>query len=190
MLNLTAREKEMLHLLFSPNSINKLIEWFPETTSAEWELLYSKLLNHRSKTNKMILYVDGAYNPGNNIAGIGGILYLVEKNGNEGEELFTFSENIGKATNNIAEYSALIRGLQYAKQLNSNHITIFSDSELMVKQLKLDYKVKSDHLLRLFNKANDLLSEFKTWTISHIPREKNRKADILSSNALKLEKKE
>ena len=134
----------------------------------------------------MVLYVDGAFNPRKNIAGIGGVFYLTDERGKEGEELFTFSENIGKATNNIAEYSALIRGLEYAQQLGGSSIRIYSDSELMVRQINLDYKVKSENLLKLYHNAKMLLNEFQSWSLEHIPRNKNRKADILSANGLRL----
>ena len=188
MIEFTAREKELLHILFSPMSIEKLLELFPDTTDMEWESIYSKLLNRRSKTNHLVLYVDGSSDLENETAGIGGVLYLVKEDGKEEEELYTFSENIGKATNNMAEYSAVIKGLQYAQQLKGDEITIYSDSELIVRQLNLDYKVKNEQLTKLYLKATSLLDEFKSWSIHHIPRSKNRKADVLSSQALKKEK--
>lgn len=188
MTDLTSREKELLHMLFAPKSIEKLFKLFPDTTITEWETIYSKLLDRRSKAVNLILYVDGSSDPERKTAGIGGILYQVNEGKKEEKELLTFSENIGKATNNVAEYSALIKGLQYAHQLNGDQITVYSDSELMVRQLNLDYKVRSDHLLRLYNKVTALLNGFKSWSIHHIPRSQNRKADNLSSHALKKQK--
>ncbi|MFL3050304.1 MAG: ribonuclease HI family protein, partial [Candidatus Neomarinimicrobiota bacterium] len=98
-------------------------------------------------------------------------------------EFHSFSENIGAATNNEAEYQALIRALDISKKLNIYKIDIFSDSELLVKQINLEYKVKNERLKKLHTKARDKLYN-STWKLSHIRREKNRKADFLSKKGL------
>lgn len=102
-----------------------------------------------------------------------------------GSHTYSLSEYIGKATNNIAEYTALIRGLQEAKRHGAYSVEIRTDSELMVKQIKRQYKVKSENLLHLYEQVISLLKQFKDYTITHIPREKNADADNLAKNAIK-----
>lgn len=122
------------------------------------------------------LYCDGASrgNPGE--AG-GGCLLIYD---NERVEV---SEYIGKATNNVAEYTALIRGLQEALRVGISSIEIFLDSELIVLQLKGVYRIKNKNLLPFYNQAIKLLSEFKNYEIFHIPRENNSEADKLAKLA-------
>lgn len=122
------------------------------------------------------LYCDGASrgNPGE--AGVGCLLIY----DNERVEV---SEYIGKATNNVAEYTALIRGLQEALRVGISSIEIFLDSELVVLQLKGIYKIKNKNLLQFYNQAIQLLSEFKHYEIFHIPRENNSEADKLAKLA-------
>lgn len=182
---LTPQEKDLLHRLFAPESLGKLLEMFGDTTLEEWESIYSKLLAQRTSMTKLILYVDGASDAKIETAGIGGVVYRSGDGIKVDEELLTFSENIGKATNNVAEYTALIRGLEYAQQLNGNEVSIFSDSELMVNQLNLEYKVKNERIMKLHASATELLDGFRSWNIQHIPRGKNRKADILSNQGLR-----
>lgn len=187
MADFTPREKELLHLLFSPKSVDKLAEMFSGTSASEWESVYSKILGSGPvrrpdglEMNRLILYVDGASHVAAKTAGIGGVLYSADE-----QEILTFSENIGEATSNVAEYKALIKGLEYARELNGDQISVFSDSELMVNQLNLEYKVKNVQIFRLYTRVTGLLGEFESWSIRHIPRSKNRKADILSNQALK-----
>ncbi len=128
---------------------------------------------------RLILRVDGAArgNPGH--AGIGGTI-----SNESGHEHLSFNEYIGKATNNVAEYSALIFGLREAAKLKSNSIIIYSDSELLVQQLNGFYKVKNAGLKPLFKEAKRLLSSYIGVTISHIPREENSEADKLANQAI------
>lgn len=130
------------------------------------------------KSRKAMLFCDGASsgNPGD--SGIGILLII-------GEQKYKISEYIGMATNNIAEYMALLRGLQEAKRHGVYTIDIHTDSELIVRQLKGQYKVKSKNLLKLYEQANLLLKDFKNYSITHIPREENIEADNLAKNAIK-----
>lgn len=91
---------------------------------------------------------------------------------------------LGKATNNVAEYQGLLRALQIAAKLPRNQIKIKSDSELMVRQLTGQYKVKSDDLRPLFEEAQMMLLNFDTWSIKHVLRDKNKRADELANMAL------
>lgn len=188
MTDFTPREKELLHMLFSPKSIEELKELFPETTDIEWESLYSNLLKHAPEKTNLVMYVDGASDESTKSAGIGGVFYRADEEGEEEAELFTFSENIGEATNNEAEYTALIKALEYAQQLNGGHLAVYSDSELMVKQLNLEFKVKNKRILKLYVSATKRLNEFDSWKVRHVPRAGNKKADILSKQALLNEK--
>ena len=105
------------------------------------------------------------------------------------KEFYSFSENIGSATNNEAEYTALIKALELSLELNISQLTIFSDSELIVKQINLEYKVKNERLQKLHSSARTMLAEF-VWTLQHVSREKNKKADALSKQALTKKVKE
>ncbi|MFH1386229.1 MAG: ribonuclease HI family protein [bacterium] len=124
------------------------------------------------------LFSDGAArgNPGS--AGIG----LVIKNG--AEVLFEGSAYIGKTTNNIAEYKALIRGLEEALLLGVKEINCFADSELLVKQIKGEYRVKNDGLIPLFNQLKTLIRRFQDFSITHITRDKNKHADDLANRGI------
>jgi ribonuclease HI len=91
---------------------------------------------------------------------------------------------IGKATNNVAEYTALVEGLQLAAELGVKKLSVFSDSELMVKQMKGEYRVKNPELLELYNEAKKLAAGFEKLTITHVRREQNARADALGNEAL------
>ncbi|GAB6184248.1 ribonuclease HI family protein [Thermodesulfovibrio hydrogeniphilus] len=122
------------------------------------------------------LFCDGASrgNPGD--AGIG---CLILYNGNE----IKISEYIGKTTNNVAEYTALIRGLEESLKAGITEIEIFSDSELLVLQLKGVYKVKNQKLIPLYMRVLELLNQFKKYQIVHVYREENTVADKLAKEA-------
>lgn len=126
------------------------------------------------KPLKATLYCDGASkgNPGH--AGIGAVLIISDKK-------IMISEYIGVATNNIAEYMALIQGLRKAKEYGITNVDIFTDSELLTKQIKGVYKVKSPNLINLYEEVISLLKVFKNYTINHIHREQNTVADRLAN---------
>ncbi len=91
---------------------------------------------------------------------------------------------IGNATNNVAEYQALIEGLQMATKLGADTIYFKLDSELVVKQMKGEYKVKNSNLKNLWKEAKILESSFKSINYSHVPREKNHEADEIVNQVL------
>jgi len=95
---------------------------------------------------------------------------------------------LGEQTNNFAEYTAIVQALEAAKSAGAKTIELNSDSEFIVKQLNGQYKVKTDNIRPLFVKAMELLSEFQSWQIQYVPREKNSEADELVNRALNLEK--
>lgn len=95
-----------------------------------------------------------------------------------------FKKCIGKATNNVAEYSAVILALEKSQGLKVQELEFYLDSELVVKQLRGEYKVKDATLGKLFVQIWNLKSQFKKVTFTHIPREKNKQADKLVNEAL------
>jgi len=125
------------------------------------------------------IYCDGASrgNPGH--AGIGYLIY-----DSEGNVLKEESDYLGQATNNVAEYTALIRSLQDSLKLGAGRVRVCSDSELMVKQIKGEYKVKSPGLEPLFRQAKGLIARFDSFGIEHIPRDKNKLADQLANKGI------
>ncbi|PJC40617.1 MAG: ribonuclease H [Parcubacteria group bacterium CG_4_9_14_0_2_um_filter_41_8] len=128
---------------------------------------------------KLIIHTDGGSRGNPGPAGIGAV--LSDESGAVKKEI---SEYIGKATNNQAEYTALVRALEEARNLGAKEVQIAMDSELIVKQLKQEYKVKNKDLAPLFVKVWNLLSWFEKWSIKHVLREKNKRADELVNHSL------
>ncbi len=91
---------------------------------------------------------------------------------------------LGRTTNNVAEYSGLVKALELAVQLGGREVEIRSDSQLMVRQITGEYRVKSADLLPLFEKAQRLLKQFEAWHIQHVRRHLNARADELANAAL------
>ena len=165
------------------NKISQILEKYKSSFSKNDLLnLESLLSNDLGSIKRYSLFTDGAcefddeYKPIN--AGIGGVIK------SDNEILFSFSENIGVKTNNEAEYLALIKGLNLCIDNEIIHINIYSDSELVVKQINGEYKVKNERMGLLFKKTHELLSRFDFWKINHVLRDKNTEADELSKQGL------
>ncbi|RJP55357.1 MAG: reverse transcriptase-like protein [Deltaproteobacteria bacterium] len=151
------------------------------------EILHQSAVFYRNKSDNrassnlrdFFVYTDGASrgNPGE--AGAGAV--ILDKEGNVISE---FKKYLGKNTNNVAEYRALILGLTEALKLKGTRVHIFSDSELMVRQLNGTYAVKNKGLMVLYNEVNDLLKKFVWYDIKYINREKNKHADRLANEAI------
>jgi len=124
------------------------------------------------------IYSDGASkgNPGR--ASIGAVLIL------DGKEVAQVSKSIGIATNNIAEYTALLEALKLAGQMGFTRIHVKADSELMIRQLNGIYKVKNPDIKVLFDQIVLLKMNFSTISFTHVPREQNKRADFLANMAL------
>lgn len=131
------------------------------------------------KCEKLTIYTDGGARGNPGPAGIGCV--ILDEQGNAVAEI---SKCIGEATNNQAEYQALIAGLTKAKELGAREIDFFLDSELVVKQLNREYRVKDKELALLFVQAYNLTLGFKKVIFKHIRREKNELADRLVNLAL------
>jgi ribonuclease HI len=128
--------------------------------------------------SKATVHIDGAArgNPGPAayavvIAPVGGL--VVEE-----------AETLGEVTNNVAEYTALVRALERCRELGLKELLIHSDSELMVKQMKGEYRVKNAELKVLYDQAQKQLIHFDKVTIKHVRREQNKRADELCNLAL------
>ncbi len=126
-----------------------------------------------------ILYTDGAARGNPGPAAIAGV--LLDRHGQEKE---AFGEYIGEATNNEAEYRALLKGLELAISHKPGALEIRTDSELLAMQLKGSYRVRAHNLKPLYEQAQRQLKRFPHVSIKHIPREQNRQADRLANQAL------
>jgi ribonuclease HI len=128
----------------------------------------------------LTIYTDGA-SRGN--PGAGAYAYVISR---EGEPDIAEADCLGRMTNNQAEYTALIRALEHALELGAEHqVVVYSDSELMVKQMSGHYAVKNADLRPLYEEARDLARELKGGvTFRHVPRALNSRADALCNEAL------
>jgi ribonuclease HI len=126
------------------------------------------------------LYVDGASrgNPGSAGAGI----YITD---GDGKEVRCLSKYLGHKTNNEAEYWALLLGLQEAKRLGGQFVRVFTDSELIERQVRGIYRVKDVKLKGLYQTVVQSLEGFSSFEIESIPRELNREADRLANQAIR-----
>jgi ribonuclease HI len=125
------------------------------------------------------LHIDGGSrgNPGD--AGFG--VHVTTPGGEEVAALYGY---IGRATNNVAEYEALLHGLRYAQQRGARRVVVFSDSELVVRQIAGAYRVKHASMIPLHREALALMRRFESVTVTHVRRESNKEADRLANRAL------
>jgi ribonuclease HI len=108
----------------------------------------------------------------------------------DGRKLAELGRYLGLQTNNFAEYSGLIAALEYAKKQNLPGLKVFSDSELLVKQMRGEYKVKHPGLKTLYARARDLAQQLAYFSIQHVLRSSNRDADRLVNQVLDAEERE
>ncbi len=128
---------------------------------------------------ELVLHVDGGArgNPGPAAIGV-----LISRP--DGAVVEEVAETIGVATNNVAEYQALLRGLERAAMLGAQKIRIVNDSELIARQVNGAYKVKHPAMRPLYAEAMSRLSRFAEWSIESVPRSRNADADALVNRAL------
>ncbi len=131
--------------------------------------------------DEIVIYTDGGSrgNPGPAAAAF----VLTDKGGTQLQANALF---LGETTNNVAEYTGILKALQAVKQIGAKKIVLFSDSELLVKQINGQYKVKSELLRPLFQQTIKLLGELESWKVRYVAREKNKQADELVNRALNL----
>lgn len=127
---------------------------------------------------KATLFCDGGARGNPGPAGIGFVLEVSEA------PVICHGEYIGEATNNVAEYRALIAGLRRAAATAVTELSVFLDSELVVRQMQGKYRVKDAKLKPLFAEAAKLATRFRPIIFQHVPREKNAGADALVNKAI------
>ena len=132
------------------------------------------------QADKVTIFTDGAAQNNPGPAAIGAVI-MDER----AQAIARISQAIGHATNNQAEYRAVIAALEEAIRLGAKHVRLNSDSELVVRQLEGRYRVKNAALKPLYQQVKQLQSRLESFTVNHIPREQNIEADNLANAALK-----
>ena len=125
------------------------------------------------------LYTDGASRGNPGLAGAGMVLLDAD-----GQEIAAKSAYLGRCTNNVAEYKALLLGLELARQAGCAKLAVYLDSELIVRQLNGIYKVKNAALKPLYEQARQLLQSFAEVSVTHVVRAKNKRADELANQGI------
>lgn len=132
-----------------------------------------------SKPFKLIIYTDGGARGNPGPAGLG--VYITDE---AGHVILEHSRFLGDRTNNQAEYMAILDALREAQTLGADVVEMYMDSELAVKQLNHEYKVKNEELAELFLKVWNMTQSFKKVTFTHVRRDKNKEADRLVNVAI------
>jgi ribonuclease HI len=132
-----------------------------------------------SQPRKLVVNVDGGSRGNPGPAAIAAVVATPD-----GEILEERGERIGTATNNVAEYRALLLGIERARELGADEVEVVGDSELVVRQVKGEYKVKDAGLKPLHQKAQQALRDFDAWSIRHVRRDDNEAADLLVNQTL------
>ena len=135
-----------------------------------------------SGRERLVVNVDGGARGNPGPAAIGVVVSTPD-----GEVLEEHSERIGSATNNVAEYRAMMLGLERALALGAREVELIGDSELVVRQVQGEYKVRDEVLWRLHKHVIRALAEFDSWSIRHVRREENEAADRLVNDVLDAE---
>lgn len=128
---------------------------------------------------KVVVHVDGGARGNPGPAAVAAVI-----SSPSGEVFEECAETIGRATNNVAEYRALLLGLRRARELGADEVEIVGDSELIAKQVQGAYKVKHEAMRPLHREAMDALGSFRRWSIRTVPRAQNERADALVNAAL------
>jgi ribonuclease HI len=131
---------------------------------------------------ELVMYCDGGARGNPGPAAIGAVVF--DPATSPPTPLVTVSERIGIATNNVAEYRALIAGLEAARAFPARRMTVRADSLLVVNQVRGIWRVKQSHLLPLMREARGLLGRYDEFELVHVPREQNTDADLLVNAAL------
>lgn len=126
-----------------------------------------------------LVMIDGAARGNPGPAGCGAVIC-----DDKGAVVRELSRYLGHATNNVAEYEALVMGLEALIELKRNRIVVQSDSQLLVRQLNGEYRVKNEKLSLLYQRATGLLRQFNSYRIVHVRRELNKAADRLANRGI------
>lgn len=187
-----SEEREILLFIAREEPLQDTLRRFPRTDRKALQQLIERLCGagetaapapgdsvRPSAGGELVLFTDGASRGNPGLAGAGVLLALPD-----GTVVAKRAVFLGTCTNNEAEYKALIIGLDLAKKFQPAKLEIRMDSELVVRQLNGQYRVRHEGLAPLFHKAQDLLREFPGVNIQHIRREQNARADALSNQAI------
>jgi ribonuclease HI len=128
---------------------------------------------------RWVVYADGASRGNPGPAAIGAAVF-----DETGREVYKVSRRLGRATNNEAEHQAAIAGLEAALGLGGGNVELRMDSELIIRQLQFRYKVRNERLRPFFNRIVELRNKFDAFSLTHVPREQNKRADQLANQAL------
>jgi ribonuclease HI len=163
--------------------LDRILEQFPEISRERLMELLTALDNRDSspegRGKPCILRVDGASRGNPGPAASAGILETPD-----GKPVAEIGRKLGWATNNYAEYSALLIGLEAAHEKGFSSVEVRSDSQLMVRQMTGEYKVKHPDIIKLKEQADRLVSLFQSVSFHHVPREQNTAADALCNRVL------
>jgi ribonuclease HI len=132
-----------------------------------------------NKDQSLVIYTDGASRGNPGPSGIGVVIF-----GSGGETLAEESVYIGEATNNVAEYRAFLLALQKAREMKATKIHVLTDSELLYRQMRGQYRVRDAKLVPLFNEAMSLSRDFQDLRLQHVLRSENKRADFLANLAV------
>jgi len=132
-----------------------------------------------SGAGRLVVHVDGGARGNPGPAAIAAVVSTPD-----GEIVEEHGERIGEATNNVAEYRAVLLGLERARARGATEVELVGDSELVVRQVRGEYKVKDEGLRALHARVVKALAEFDSWSIRHVRREENEEADRLVNVAL------
>lgn len=179
----------ILELFASGNSFKEICEEFPKITKEDIQATLSYALDLVKRETlplsvpkkRLFIYIDGASRGNPGPAGVGVIIYDDKK-----KLVDELCEYIGKTTNNVAEYRALLIALEKARNLGVETLTIYSDCELLVRQMAGDYRVKDKTLKDFYQEARENLKNFKKVDIRYIARKKNKRADRLANKGINL----
>ncbi|MFP4057635.1 MAG: ribonuclease HI family protein [Candidatus Brocadiia bacterium] len=193
-------ERKLLKLVREHLDAEALLAAHPEVSRADLETLWRRLGlepqpsrqrerelfdepspgSSQGRELKLLARCDGAARGNPGPAAVGAVL-----EDEEGDPLLEVSEQIGRATNNEAEYTAVIRAIEKALLLGATELVLCLDSELLVQQLRGNYKVKSPNLRPLHARATALLGRLRRWEARYVPRDENVAADRLANEAFR-----
>lgn len=133
---------------------------------------------------RAVMFADGGARGNPGPAAGAAVLFAANEDGTPGEKIGEAAEYLGVATNNVAEYTGIINGLRRARELGINDLDVRLDSELAVKQLNGEYRVKNPALARLFVDVHNLRQHFRRITFTHVRRAFNKAADALVNKTI------
>lgn len=175
-LSLTQVQREFFRALAETVDLEEALKRFPRLNRGILRRWFRRFSGEEEEDSPFEAYIDGASrgNPGE--AGAG-----VWVKGDPPNELRRY---LGEATNNEAEYHAFLLALEEAHRRGAQRVRLYSDSELLVRQMEGRYKIRSSKLIPLYDRAKELLGQFERFEMKHVSRERNREADRLANEAI------